>query len=80
MNDVDLWDDLFGHVGDQVLVPVLGPDLTVVKVGDAEQTPTTLIGPRFGEKLHLTASPGMTISIRLVERPPFPSKQREVWR
>jgi TIR domain len=56
----DFWDDLLGHIRQQVLVPVVGPDLTVVKVGDAEQTFTTLIGQRLAEKYHLTVSPGMT--------------------
>ena len=37
-NNDDFWDDLLGHIRDRVLVPVVGPDLTVVKVGDAEQT------------------------------------------
>jgi hypothetical protein len=50
MNGNDLWDDLLGR--DQVLVPVVGPDLTVVKVGDAEQTLTTFIGQRLAEKFH----------------------------
>ena len=80
MNDDDFRDDLLGHIGGQVLVPVVGPELTVVKVGDAEQTLTTFIGQRLDEKFHLTASPGLTISICLVEPPPFPSKKKEVWR
>jgi hypothetical protein len=80
MTDDDFWDDLLGHIRDQVLVPVVGPDLTVVKVGDSEQTLTTFIGQRLAEKFHLTVSPGMTISICLVEPPPLPSKKKEVWR
>jgi hypothetical protein len=52
MNDDDFWDDLLGHIRDQVLVPVVGPDLTVVKVGDAEQTLTTFIGQRLAERFH----------------------------
>ena len=43
-----------------MLVPVVGPDLTVAKVGDAEQTFTTLIGQRLAERYQLTVSPGMT--------------------
>jgi hypothetical protein len=50
MNDDDFWDDLLGR--DQVPVPVVGPDLTVVKVGDAEQTLATFIGQRLAEKFH----------------------------
>ena len=52
MNDENFWDDLLGHIRDQVLVPVVGPDLTVIKVGDAEQTLTTFIGQRLAEKFH----------------------------
>ena len=52
MNGNDFWDDLLGHIREQVLVPVVGPDLTVVKVGDAEQTLTTFIGQRLAEKSH----------------------------
>jgi hypothetical protein len=59
MND-DFWDDLLGHIRQQVLVPVAGPDLTVVNVGNAEQTFTSLIGQRLAERYHLTVSPGMT--------------------
>lgn len=80
MNDGDFWDDLLGYIRDQVLVPVVGPDLTVVKVGDAEQTLATFIGHRLTEKFHLTPSPGMAISICLVEPPPLPSKKKEVRR
>ena len=49
MNE-DFWGDLLGHIRHQVLVPVVGPDLTVVKVGDTEQTFTTLIGQRLAER------------------------------
>ncbi len=59
VND-DFWDDLLAHIRHQVLVPVVGPDLTVVKVGNAEQTFTTLIGQRLAERYHLTVSPGTT--------------------
>lgn len=34
VND-DFWDDLLSHIRDQVLVPVVGPDLTVVNVATA---------------------------------------------
>ncbi len=59
VND-EFWEDLLSHIRDRVLVPVVGPDLTVVNVGDAEQTFTTLIGQRLAEKYHLAVSPGMT--------------------
>ena len=60
MNDEDFWDDLLGHIRDQMLVPVVGPDLTVVKVGDAEQTFNSLIGQRLAERYRLTVSPALT--------------------
>ena len=41
-------------------MPVVGPDLTVVNVGNTEQTFTTLIGQSLAEQYHLTVSPGMT--------------------
>ena len=60
--DDDFWDDLLGHIRDQKLVTVVGPDVTVVKVGDAEQTTlTSLIGQRLAERYPLTVSPGMTM-------------------
>ena len=60
MNDEDFWDDLLGHIRHQMLVPVVGPDLTAAKVGDAEQTFNTLIGQRLAERYQLTVSPGVT--------------------
>ncbi|MGO9381147.1 MAG: TIR domain-containing protein [Mycobacterium sp.] len=59
VND-DFWEDLLAHIRQQVLVPVVGPDLNVVKVGDAEQTFNTLIGQRLAEKYDLTVSSGIT--------------------
>jgi hypothetical protein len=60
--DDDFWDDLLGHIRDQKLVTVVGPDVTVVNVGGAEQTTlTSLIGERLAEKYQLTMSPGMTM-------------------
>ena len=50
VND-DFWDDLLSHIREQVLVPVVGPDLTVVNVGNAEQTFTSLIGQRLAEQV-----------------------------
>jgi hypothetical protein len=54
--DDDFWDDLLGHIRDQALVPVVGPDVTVVEAGN--QTLTTLIGQRLVERYHLTVSRG----------------------
>jgi hypothetical protein len=59
VND-DFWEDLLSHTMERVLVPVVGPDLTIVNVGGAEQTLTTLVGQRLAERFHLAASPGRT--------------------
>jgi hypothetical protein len=59
VND-DFWEDLLGHIRQRVLVPVAGPDLTVVNVGHADQKFTTLIGQRLAERYHLNVSRGMT--------------------
>ena len=49
-DDEVFWEDLLSHIRQQVLVPVVGPDLTVVNVGDAEQTLTTIVGQRLAER------------------------------
>jgi len=59
--DDDFWDDLLEHVRDRELVTVVGPDVTVANVGDAQQTLSSLIGQRLAEKYDLTMSPGMTV-------------------
>jgi hypothetical protein len=66
-NDDDFWDELLGHIGQQKLVPVVGSELTVAKVGNAEQTLTTLIGESLAEMHQLTLSPGMTTMEDAVE-------------
>jgi hypothetical protein len=58
--DDDFWDDLLDHIRDQKLVTVVGPDVTVVNVGNAEQTLSSLIGQRLAERFPLTVSPGMS--------------------
>ncbi len=59
VNDNEVfWEDLLSHIRQQVLIPVVGPDLTVVNVGDAEQTLTTIVGQRLAERYQLTVSPG----------------------
>ena len=55
----DFWDDLLGYIRDRVLVPVVGPDLNVVNVGNTEQTFSSLIGQRLAERYRLTVSPGL---------------------
>ena len=32
----DFWEDLLSHIRQRVLVPVVGPDLAIVDVGNAE--------------------------------------------
>ena len=54
------WRDLLSHIRRQVLIPVVGPYLNVVNVGDAEQTLTTLIGQGLADEYGLTVSPGVT--------------------
>jgi len=54
------WEDLLSHIRQQVLIPVVGPDVTVVNVGDTEQTLTTLVGQRLAEQYGLTIAPGAT--------------------
>jgi hypothetical protein len=66
MNE-DFWDDLLGHIRQQVLVPVIGPDLTVINVGTAKQTFSSLIGQRLAERYQLTVSPGTTTVGEAVE-------------
>ena len=52
------WEDLLSHIRQRVLVPVVGPELTVVNVGGADQTLTTLIGQRLAERYHLANDHG----------------------
>ena len=63
-DDEVFWEDLLSHIRQQVLVPVVGPDLTVVNVGDAEQTLTTLVGQRLAERYQLTVPPGATTWVK----------------
>ena len=59
MND-DFWDDLLAHIRQRVLVPVVGPDVTVVESDKADQTFSTLIGERLVERWDLSVSSGPT--------------------
>ena len=58
--DEVFWEDLFSHMWRRELVPVVGPDLSVVNVDGAEQTFTSLIGKRLAERYDLTVSPEST--------------------
>lgn len=57
MNE-DFWDDLLAHIRQRVLVPVVGPELTVVNGGTAAQTLSCLIGQRLAERWSLSLPPG----------------------
>lgn len=59
-DDEVFWEDLFSHIRQRELVPVVGPDLSVVNVDGAEQTFTSLIGKRLAERYDLTVSPETT--------------------
>lgn len=56
----EFWGNLLRHIRHQVLMPVVGPDVTVVKTGDTEQKLSTFIGQRLAETYGLDLSPGMT--------------------
>lgn len=58
MVDEDFWDDLLGHLRQQVLVAVVGPDLPVANVDNVEQTFTGLIGQRLVQRYELSVPPG----------------------
>ncbi|RZT18357.1 TIR domain-containing protein [Mycobacterium sp. BK558] len=59
MNE-DFWEDLLSHIRQRVLVPVVGPDLTVVDSGGAPQTLTSLIGQRLAARYQLNVPSGAT--------------------
>ena len=56
MND-DFWDDLLAHIRQGVLVPIVGPDVTLVNDGSADQTFSTVIGQRLVERWNLSVPP-----------------------
>lgn len=58
--DDDFWDDLFSHIRERQLVPVVGPDLNVVDLGGREQTLSTAIGEVLVAKHGLTVPAGET--------------------
>jgi TIR domain/SIR2-like domain len=60
MDEDFFWGDLLAHIRDQVLVPVVGPDLALVNVDGREQTFTSLIGQRLVEEYRLRAPAEVT--------------------
>lgn len=60
-NDDDVfWEDLFSHIRQRELVPVVGPDLSVVNVDGADRTFTSLISQRLVQRYDLSVSPEPT--------------------
>jgi TIR domain len=70
--DEDFWEDLLSHIRQQELIAVVGPSLTTVNVGHAEQTLTTLVGQRLGDEYQLGIPPwattGDAVAVFLLER------------
>ena len=52
----EFWDNLLGHIEDQRLVIVVGPELTVINTGNGELTFSSLIGQRLASKYRLDTS------------------------
>ena len=67
MNDDVFWDHLLGHIDDRRLVPVVGPELTIINTGDIEQTFSSLIGQRLANKYRLSKSSAVTTIGEAVE-------------
>ena len=67
MNDDVFWDHLLGHIDDRRLVPVVGPELTIINTGDVEQTFSSLIGQRLANKYRLSKSSAVTTIGEAVE-------------
>ena len=59
VNDDIFWDQILGYIEDQRLVPVVGPELNVVRNGNVEQTFTSLIGQRLAGKYDLSTASEM---------------------
>jgi len=57
--DDNFWDLILGYIEDKRLLPVVGPELTVVRNGNVRQTFTSLIGQRLASKYDLSTSSEM---------------------
>ncbi|ORV27388.1 hypothetical protein AWB98_10765 [Mycolicibacterium conceptionense] len=62
----EFWSSLLSHIRHQVLMPVVGPDVTVVKVGGSEQKLTNLVGQSLTERFDLTVPSGATTTDQAV--------------
>jgi hypothetical protein len=51
--DEDFWDDLLAHIRQRVLVPITGPDLNIVAVGEDNQALTEIIAHRLVDRYDL---------------------------
>lgn len=58
--DDSFWASLLAHLRDQVLVPVVGPEICLVNVDGAETTLTAAIGQRLVDRYHLTVAAPVT--------------------
>ena len=59
-DDKVFWEDLLSHIRQRDLVPVVGPDLSVVNVDGTEQTFASLISQRLVQRYELSVSPEPT--------------------
>ena len=55
-DDEDFWDDLLAHMRQRVLIPVTGPDVSIVAVDGTCRTLTGLIAARLVERYDLDVS------------------------
>jgi hypothetical protein len=59
-DDKIFWEDLLSHIRQRDLVPVVGPDLSVVTVDGTEQTFASVISQRLIQRYELSVSPAPT--------------------
>lgn len=59
--DDDFWDDLLAHVRAGLLLPVVGPDLTLVDDGARRLPLTQLLGERVAQRYQLVLPPGASL-------------------
>ena len=55
--DEEFWDDLLAHIRQRVLVPITGPELTVVKDGETVRPLTEVIARRLMDRYDLDVPP-----------------------
>lgn len=74
--DEDFWDDLLGHLREQVLVPVIGPDLVTVADGVRRLPLAQLIGERLAARYQLGVEGGAPPSLNAAVRAYFAARGR----